>query len=57
MQKLEYVALLVLIALVSVVFISGFANNPALLDWSLPVGAIIIAMLWVYGNHRPRQFH
>jgi|GEM_PF-6288741 len=57
MQKIEYFALLVLISLVSVIFISSLANNPALLDWSLPLGAAIIAALWLYGGHRPHQQH
>jgi hypothetical protein len=57
MQKIEQAALLVLMALVAVLFISGLANNPALLDWSLPIGAAIIAALWLYGGHRPHQQH
>lgn len=56
LRKLEQLALMVIVAGGVVVFAFGVANNPALLDWVLPVIVGVGILLWLFFD-RPQHQH
>ncbi|MBZ0281089.1 MAG: hypothetical protein K8L97_10130 [Anaerolineae bacterium] len=55
LRKLEQFGLLVIVAGGVVVFALALANNPALLDWVLPVIVGIGVVLWMFFDKPQRQ--